>query len=178
MHGGPDWLDVERFDIIAKADEADGEIKPEDRNAMVQTLLEDRFKLQFHIESKEMPVLALAIDKEAPKLQDAKEPGPSAFTTTRSGEMIFKSSSIIGLVNLMANILQTPVVDGTGIKGLYDFSLDPMRFALPPSDRTGDGFDRAQAVVMAVQEQLGLKLEKRRANLDITIIDRAERPVN
>ena len=135
MHGGPDWLDVERFDIIAKADEADGEIKPEDRNAMVQTLLEDRFKLQL-------------------------------------------SSSIIGLVNLMANILQTPVVDGTGIKGLYDFSLEPMRFALPPSDRTGDGFDRAQAVVMAVQEQLGLKLEKRRANLDITIIDRAERPVN
>jgi uncharacterized protein (TIGR03435 family) len=73
------------------------------------------------------------------------------------------------------------VVDGTNIAGFFDFTLDPARFVVPqstnPSLRTGaDSFGRAQPVVEAVQEQLGLKLQRRKAQLDITVVDHAEKP--
>jgi uncharacterized protein (TIGR03435 family) len=59
MQGGPDWIDSERFDIVAKADAADGEVTQAQRLQMVQALLEDRFKMVCHRETKDMPVLSL-----------------------------------------------------------------------------------------------------------------------
>ncbi len=177
MQGGPAWIDFDRFDIVAKADESDGEITAEDRPAMVQTLLEDRFKLKFHTEKKEMSVLALVVGKDGYRLPPPKEATTgNALDSTSSlsgdhGQMIFRNMAIQGLVNTMSNMLRTVIIDGTGIEGRYDFTLDPVRF-------TERGDSRPQAVVTAVQEQLGLKLEKRRTTLDITIIDRAERPTD
>src|SRR6185436_6256127 len=92
--------------------------------------------------------------------------------TGERGQMIFHNMGIQGLVNTISNMMRTPIIDATGIEGRYDFTLDPARFATTP----GDAIDRAQAVVQAAQEQLGLKLEKRKTTLDITIIDQAERP--
>jgi uncharacterized protein (TIGR03435 family) len=181
MRGGPGWIDIDRFDIIAKADDAEGEVKPEQRNGMVQALLEDRFGLKMHVESREMDVLALVPDKGGPKLQASKEASVSSLRTGERGQMIFTRTSVVTLVNTLANILQIPVIDGTNIVGFFDFTLDPARFVVPQSpspalSAVGDSFGRAQPVVDAVQEQLGLRLQKRKANLDITFIDRAEKP--
>lgn len=180
MRGGPDWIDSERWDIIAKADEAQGEIHPDQRQEIVQTLLEDRFKLKFHVESREMDVLALIADKNGPKLQPSKDGEVSAAGPgDQPGQFRLQRTTIIGLVNTLANVLQTPVIDGSGITGFYDITLDTMKYLAAPggsNPRTVDAIDRAQAFVTAVQDQLGLKLEKRKAALDITIIDRAERP--
>jgi uncharacterized protein (TIGR03435 family) len=181
MRGGPDWIDRDRFDIIAKADDAEGEVKPEQRNGMVQALLEGRFGLKMHVESREMDVLALVPDKGGHRLQASQEGSVSSLTPGERGQMIFTRTSVVTLVNTLANILQTPVVDGTGIVGFFDFTLDPARFVVPRSPGTalttgGDSFARAQPVVDAVQEQLGLKLQKRKAQLDITVIDHAEKP--
>jgi uncharacterized protein (TIGR03435 family) len=91
--------------------------------------------------------------------------------------MIFRKMSIVGLVNTMANILHTPVVDRTALSGFYDFTLDPNQFAAPDD---GDGTVRKDSfgdlMVTAVREQLGLHLEKQRDTLKITVIDHAERP--
>jgi uncharacterized protein (TIGR03435 family) len=181
MRGGPDWVDTDRFDIIAKADDAEGDVKPEQRNGMVQTLLEDRFKLKMHVESKETDVLALVPDNSGPKLQISKEGSVPSLATGERGQLIFTTTSMGTLANTLSNILQTPVVDGTNITGLFDFTLDPARFVMAQSPNsaappTTDSFGRAQAIVQAVQEQLGLKLQKRKATLDITFIDRAEKP--
>jgi uncharacterized protein (TIGR03435 family) len=88
---------------------------------------------------------------------------------------IARHMPISGLVNLTSNILHTPVIDGTGIKGYYDFSLDPARFAdAAPLNAT----NYADLFEAALREELGFKLERRKAPLEITVIDSASRPAD
>ena len=67
---GPDWLATTRFDIVAKL--PDGASK-DDAPKMLQALLEERFKLAVHRDSKEHPVLALVVGKGGPKLKESPE---------------------------------------------------------------------------------------------------------
>lgn len=175
MQGGPDWIDSERFDIVAKADAADGEVSQAQRLQMVQALLEDRFKLVCHRETKDMPVLAL-VGKLPAAFQESKEGEPASVPGDR-GKFTFRHWPITGLVNLTSNLLHTPVVDGTGIRGYYDFSLDPMQFADTGAGGTpGPAPSYADLFETALREQLGLRLEKRKAPLEIMVIDHASRP--
>jgi len=80
MQGGPAWIDSDRFDIVAKADMDQGEIKPGQWPLMVQALLEDRFKLAFHKETKETQVYALVAGKNPPKLRPSKDGEQTMFT--------------------------------------------------------------------------------------------------
>src|SRR5262249_18068574 len=115
MRGGPDWIDSERFDIAAKADDAGGPFKREDWNLMIRAILEDRFKLVVHRETKDMPVYALVVGKNAPKLQESKDGEQTAFAPGAHGELMFQRMPMEGFVNTLANILHEAVVDGTGI---------------------------------------------------------------
>jgi uncharacterized protein (TIGR03435 family) len=177
MQGGPDWIDSERFDIVAEPDTSKGAIKPTQCTLMIQSLLEDRFKLVFHTETREMSVYALVKGKNPPKLQQAKQGETTDVLPGPQRQLNFHRMSMLGLVNTVSNILQMPVVDATGINGFFDFTLNPAQFAatgavnspLPPMGY-GD------LVVTAVQEELGFKFEKRKMPLEITIIDHAERP--
>jgi uncharacterized protein (TIGR03435 family) len=175
MQGGPDWIDSGRFDIVAKADAADGEVTQAQRLQMVQALLEDRFKLVCHRETKNMPVLAL-VGKLPAAFQESKEGEPAAVPGDR-GKFTFRHWPITGLVNLTSNVLRTPVVDGTGIHGYYDFSLDPMQFAeAGPGGTPGPAPSYADLFETALREQLGLRLERRKAPLEMMVIDSASRP--
>ncbi len=71
---GPDWLDSERFDIEAKI--PDG-VSQDNAPLMLQALLEDRFKLSAHRETKDRPVLALVVGKNGPKMQEEKDAPPA-----------------------------------------------------------------------------------------------------
>jgi uncharacterized protein (TIGR03435 family) len=172
MEGGPDWADSERFDIIAKADSADGEVKPEDRPAMMQTLLEDRFKLVVHRETKEKAVLAM-VGKLPAAFQESKDGEPAMVPGDR-GKLTFKHWVMAGLVNLTSNVLHTPVVDATGIQGYYDFSLDPAQFAV--AGGTGPAPSPTDLFEIALREELGFRLERRKAPLEVFVIDSASRP--
>lgn len=178
MEGGPQWLDSDRFDIIAKADLSAGEIKPftdggqEEWKQMIQALLEDRFKLRMHRETKEVSVLAVVVGKAAPKLhpyttgpQGTLEPGPQR-------QLRFHGVPVSSLAGSLSSILRTRVIDATNMSGLYDFVLDPYQFALPnsPNNKYED------LIVTAVEEQLGFRLETRKTPLEILIIDHAEKP--
>jgi uncharacterized protein (TIGR03435 family) len=179
MRGGPNWIDVDRFDIVAKGDMVPGRPLQQQLIEMLQTLLADRFKLMLHTETKEDTVYALVVGKDPPKLA-APQPGAvPSFTAGERGRMTFQNTPIIGLVNTLANILHTPVVDGTGITGSFNFTLDPSQFAV--TDANGTPVPNAannfgDLVVTAVTEQLGFNLEKRKASLEITVIDHAEKP--
>jgi len=116
MQGGPSWIDSERFDIVAKADAADGEVKDAEWHEMVQSLLEDRFQLSFHRETKEMPVLALALGKDPPRLKPAKDDEQTVVKMGEHGDLIFQKMPMGGLVNTLSNIIHQPVVDKTGWK--------------------------------------------------------------
>lgn len=75
MRGGPPWIDLQKFDIVAKADETAGEVTGDEWGRMVQALLEDRFKLVLHRETEERTVYALVAGKTPPKIQPSKEEG-------------------------------------------------------------------------------------------------------
>ena len=174
LRGGPSWIDSDRFNIVAQTDEASGEVKPEQWAPMVQALLEDRFKLALHRETAESTVYALVPGKTPPKIQPAKEGEQKALVRGDRGQLNFQGMPLTGLVNTLANILHTPVVDGTGLTGPYDFTLDPLALSDPKQPVTPDTWP--ELILTAVREQLGFKLEKQKASLEFTIIDHAEQP--
>ena len=176
MEGGPGWIDSDRFDVAAKADVSAGDVKPPQMRLMLRSLLEDRFQLKLHTETRETNVLTLVVAKTV-TLVECKDDHKTEMVVGENRQMMFHKMHIAGLVNTMANMLHTPVVDGTGLTGFYDFTLDPSRFANDggaPDPAHPDSF--ADLVVAAVREELGLRLEKKKSALEITVIDRAEHP--
>jgi uncharacterized protein (TIGR03435 family) len=179
MQGGPDWIDSERFDIVAKAPDPGQQVDLDQMRQMVQALLEDRFQLKLHIEKKEMPVYALVRGKDAPKLQSPQPGEEIGAVPGEAGKLAFTRMSMVGLVNTVSNILRVPVMDRTGLTGSYNFALDIGRFMPPPAGngpQRADVFAIGNAISSAIEEQLGLKMEQHKELLDITIIHHAERP--
>jgi len=174
MRGGPDWIDSDRFNIVAKTGEGDGTVKQELFAPLVQALLEERFKLALHRETEERTVFALVTGETPPRIQPAKEGEQTSMVPGERGQMTFQKMPISGLVNTLANILHTPVVDGTGLMGFFDFTLDPLQLSDPTQPVSRDIWP--DLVLTALREQLGFKLEKQKASLEITVIDHAEQP--
>lgn len=146
--GGPDWTNTDRFNVQAKADSAtDAELKelnPEEaklvKEHMLQALLADRFKLKLSHESKQLPVYALEVAKNGPKLEEVKDvtPGPSGGKgpggpgpkrgvrmLSNGGEqsLDFEDSTMAMFVRILSQSLGRTVVDKTGLTGHYNFKL-------------------------------------------------------
>jgi bla regulator protein blaR1 len=200
ISGGPGWLSTERYDIAAKGDgsgvsEDDmRKMTEEQRNRFqeqfrlkVRALLADRFQLKVHQETKELPVYALIVAKNGPRIQAATDDGsPGGGLSMRRGdagkaEITGKKVALAPLVQLLSNQVGRTVLDRTGLKGNYDFK---MTFApdlglgqQPPGPRDG-GADRPPAVdtdgpsiFTALQEQLGLKLDAQKGPVEVVVID-------
>jgi uncharacterized protein (TIGR03435 family) len=227
---GPGWLDSERYDIVAKLPR--GATKPESM-AMLQNLLAERFKLTLHREKKDLPMYALVVGKNGPKMKESvddaapkygdvpKSDGPAAamgkLTMGRDGFPVLPGSmgrgaasigfmngnarmtanrqSMATLADMLSGQLDLPVVDMTGLKGNYDFTLYFAPEGLagmrlpgglpppPPAGEGGPGMPVASApdaqsspnLFSALQEQLGLKLEQRKGPVDLLVIDHLEK---
>ncbi len=74
ISGGPGWINSERYDVVAKADRDIG--KAEELRPLIQKLLADRFQLTIHRDTKELPVYALVLGKNGPKLKESASNGP------------------------------------------------------------------------------------------------------
>lgn len=146
---------------------------------MILELLADHFKLEAHRETRDLPVYELVVAGNSPKLQQTKS-GESPLIRFGKG-LIAGQAAPIGpttndrpsLVRTLSSYLQRPVLDKTGLEGLYDFSLE-----WAPSD--GQGADQGgPSIFAAVQEQLGLKLLQSNgptAPVQVLVIDHAEKP--
>jgi uncharacterized protein (TIGR03435 family) len=175
VRGGPDWLDREPYDFVAKAESADA--GPDEIRAMLQTLLADRFKLVVHRETQQLPVYTLVVGKSGSKMQESKEGRKNYINWTGPGQAVFTEISISGgLINVLSGALASPVVDNTGLKGFYSFKLE---YTDPRFQRRGNpsqsAVDSPPDIFGAVQEQLGLKLEAKKAPVEVLIVDHAER---
>lgn len=179
IEGGPEWIDSDRFDINARADLSAGEVKPyteggqEEWKQMIQGLLEDRFKLRMHRETKDVSVLALVVGKDNLKLQEYKSGPRGTLEPAARGRMNFHGVPVSSLAGYLSNVLRTRVMDATNMSGVYDFALDPLQFAVPTSPNSNNKYED---LVIAAVEELGFKLERRKMPLDITVIDHAEKP--
>jgi uncharacterized protein (TIGR03435 family) len=176
VHGGPAWIDIEQYDVIAKAESADASL--DQMKAMVRTLLEDRFKLAAHREKRELPIYALVVGKNGPKMQEAKENDKTYVSFPGRGRLVATRLNMPSLVIILANnVFGAPVKDETGLTGFYNFSLE---WTDALSQRPGSGaqetVDAPADILRAVQDQLGLKLNAKKGPVDMLVVDHIERP--
>jgi uncharacterized protein (TIGR03435 family) len=191
--GGPDWTNSEKFDVdasidsslveqLAKLSRQDDSIE---RGHMLQSLLEDRFKLTIHREIRELTTFALVVADGGPKFRAAKpgdtyadgpkgpggRPLGTGFWEPEKGTLISQGQPIGALVLDLSGRLGQMVVDKTGLSGNYDFALQWTTDA----NQTADS--NATSVVRAVQDQLGLRLERQNTPTEVIVIDHAERVI-
>ena len=188
LSGGPDWLRKDGFDILAKMpDDSPDYTLMQLQNGhapqlqlMLQALLADRFHLKLHRESKQLPVYALTIGKKGPKFkkaEESEEPKLMFRPTVQSNgqeiiQLVVQNSSMQELAELYSKFMDRPVLDRTGLKDKYDFTMDYDANADAPGPFTkliGPGLFRA------FQEQ-GLKLEATKDSVEVLVIDHAEHP--
>ena len=200
----PGWIASEKFDVDAKVDdpevEAMGKLLPDQKlehyRLMVRSLLEDRFKLRVSTHTKELPVHALVVAPGGPRLTPARF-APNAATKrmpTLGGwsrgdlratdvSMMLFSDQLSGRDDSGNRV----VIDATGLNGVYDFTLSwtPENIHAAQLSAASAGQEPANAstadtskpsIFTALQEQLGLKLESRKAPVDVLVIDHVEQP--
>ena len=186
--GGPDWMtqDDEQYDIQAKIDDQEyaaiqkmtAEQQRERVNLMKQSLLADRFKLQVHFETRELPAYALVVAKGGPKLTAAKEDESTKLSSTRQGQTTEMSATGTTLAQfaesplLSAGTGSRTVLDQTGLKGKYDFTLKWGANAGAAGQEPSD----EPALFTAIQEQLGLQLVPTKGPVEVIVIDHIEKP--
>ena len=198
ISGLPGWADSAAFDIEAKMDaetiaalkampkeQADGQ-----RRLMMQAMLADRFKLKVHHETKELPIYSLVIAKGGFKLKDADPNNayadgikgfdgvarPGMMRMSR-GKLTGQGFEMPGLANLLSQQVHRLVVDDTGLKGKYDFTLqwtpDDMEGGHQETSATADS---GPTIYTALQEQLGLRLDSTKGPVETVVVDHVEMP--
>jgi uncharacterized protein (TIGR03435 family) len=199
--GGPSWLRTDTYDIEAKA-----EGNPSAglmQGPMLQALLEDRFKLKIRSQTREIPVYFLTVAKSGIKLKPLAEDTCKATDSLSSSDSATDRAAIhcgltrygraqrdrpafveyhgMSLDQICANLIQVldrPVINKTGVPGVFHFHLDfapdgtiPKYAPAVPDDPTGGA-----SIFTALQEQLGLRLETARGTGEFLVIDGVERP--
>src|ERR1700735_5427262 len=143
---------------------------------MLQTLLADRVKLGFHHQSKDLKAFVLTIAKGGAKVHPAADPDAKPFRQNSANGTVVKSMSIQEFGDFISGPLQMPVVDETGLTGKYDFVLDFTPY-LPDSKNMGPDRPDTTSILMAAMEgELGIKMETRKTQVDVMVIDHAEKP--
>jgi uncharacterized protein (TIGR03435 family) len=178
---GPGWAKSVRFDINGSVENASGNSQqiPE----RLRSLLAERFQLVIHTESKEQGVYALVVGKNGPKLREA-QPESRASIRRGSGSITGAAVGMQMLVLNLSNSLERPVLDQTGLAGRYDFKLEwspDYEGRSSSMAATGSGTPVAQdpngpPLFVALEEQLGLRLEARKAPAETLVIDHIARP--
>ena len=175
-YSGVDLKTDTYFDITAIAEDNTSPAKDEFRQ-MLQTLLVQRFNLKFHFASKETNVYALVVGKSGQKLKssapNASEMGLHGVHG-RNQTISMPCETMSSLATDIANtfFIDRPVVNRTGLAGTYEIKLE----ATPQFRIDGDAQPEDISVFTAVQEQLGLKLEPAKANIQILVVDHIEKP--
>ena len=171
--GGPKWVDEARYDFEAKAAGPAGDTELE---AMLQSLLAERFKLSFHRETRALSGYALVVGKGGLKAKPS-EPDAGSRTSSRWGVIEATGCNMAHLALKLSEVLHLPVADFTAVPGEFDFKLewtsDDMQ--APAPDAVPDAAS-GPSLFAALQEQLGLKLESRKVPADVLVIDHAEKP--
>jgi uncharacterized protein (TIGR03435 family) len=172
ISGGPNWVTSAHFDIAARAS-GDAPLTKEQVRSMLKALLADRFQLKVHRETKEMPAYALVVGRNGPKLKDPDMSKPGMRTTSNGAGIHIRAwqGNMEQLANQLSVTAGRPVLDKTGITGIYAYQLD---FNLSNTSIISDS--DIPAMSTAVQEQLGLRLEPQKAPTEILVIDSAEKP--
>jgi uncharacterized protein (TIGR03435 family) len=191
---GPGWLDTERYDIVAKVPPG---TNGEQLRLMLQQLLTERFQIRLHRETKTLAVYSLTVAKNGPKLQPPEKLQEYKDDEERKSDMQKKASdslqariaamnrgehmpgrsfhlasaTVAKFAQSLSSNLDRSVKDKTGLDGLYSFSLSWEPDGAKP---VGDA-PLGPSIFAAVEEQLGLKLQRENEQLELLVIDSAQK---
>jgi uncharacterized protein (TIGR03435 family) len=201
--GGPAWIDSEAFDIKASTKGSSGK---EEEQLMIQRLIEEKFKLTMHHETRQIPIYALVmveplrlgpqlnLHSDSAKCSNTplKQPGPSEpmpayckgfFMNPRPGDMRETGNEIVmeHFGTFLSQSLDRTVIDRTGLNGTYDFAIEFAPSWGWGSEPTADGSAPPSfglpSIFTAVREQLGLELLPQTGPVDVIVIDHVEEPL-
>lgn len=179
--GGPNWLNIDRFDILAGAPPTTSQ---DTAKLMLQSLLAERFELVLHKDTKPLPVFVLSVGKSKPKMkaadggspagcqgqpQPAPQPGATTYSVVNCSNMTMAAFAE-NLRGMAGAYLINPVVDETAITGAWDIELKWTPRAL----LTAAGSDGI-TIFDAIDKQLGLKLEPQSRPLPVVVVDSVNR---
>jgi uncharacterized protein (TIGR03435 family) len=199
VFGAPSWLSSVFYDVEAKVEGSDvsavRQLTVAQRGRMLQPVLADRLQLKVHSETREVTVYELVVAKNGPKLPEAKPgdtypnglkgpdggSGGSGMALMGMGTLTAQAVPISAFVDMLSQRLGSTIVDKTGLTGKYDVKMQWQEEERPPSlpgepsapvpqDSSGP------SIYTALQEQLGLKLESRKAPIQVIVIDHVEKP--
>jgi uncharacterized protein (TIGR03435 family) len=201
--GEPPWANSDRYTIDAEPQtpQTAGMM----HGPMLQSLLEERFRLKLHRDRRDVPVYALVVGKGGPRLTASTEescrpldlasdlPAPprpgepplcELFRPDKNGGTQTLGQTLGGLCRQFSVALDRDVVDRTGIAGKFDIRLEVSEDDLFPFARQNRASDAAASAlpddplsaIMAAVQKLGLKLEPAKATAEFLVIDRVERP--
>jgi uncharacterized protein (TIGR03435 family) len=198
FEGGPDWIRTDRWDIEAVATITPTRVQ---FNEMLRNLLADRFKVRVRREQRQLPMFALLVAREDRRLGPAltsvtvdcaaykeafnklqssrppREPGAplqpqtcdTLLVANQGYRLAGRAVELSELARTLTPYFDAPVLDRTGLPGQYDFELTFVR-----DPQATDGVPLATAL----REQLGLRVERQQAPMDVVVIESAERPTN
>jgi uncharacterized protein (TIGR03435 family) len=207
--GGPGWLTTDRYDLNAKMETADaapavpGANAPSPMQLALRGLLEERFKLKVHRETREMDIYALVMAKPGggpgPNLKPTTQDCAAVAAAARRGEappptppgqvlcgiqggpgrLRFGGLPAVSLAQAFAGPAGRMVVDRTGLTGSWDFELNyaPEARGGPAGAEAPPVDPNVPSLFTAIQEQLGLKLEPTKGPVEVVVIDGIEKPV-
>jgi uncharacterized protein (TIGR03435 family) len=204
LSGGPDFVRSDRYDIEARAEAGaipsgtPAKVRDDKMRLMLQALLAERFKMTIRREMKELPVYAIVVSKGGPKLPRAKleekdcPESPASFADSchsfggGQGQGLHGwAVDISDLAVFVSNWTDRPVVDESGLKGLFNIQSDgwvplrPRPAPAPGVEPTAEDLafaDPARPTLFMVFDRLGLKLESQRAPVEMFMIEHAEKP--
>jgi len=192
LAGLPDWGNSERYDIVAKVAEADQPawktMTFQQKSVSIRLMLEDRFHLKWHTETRMEQGYTLVIAKGGVKMKEATPDetypgGPHNADGTPRHEVYPGPSVIVGQAGNMEQIVHTlglfaraPIEDKTGLTGLYDFMLNAAPEPPPGAAVSDPPVSDAPSLFVAVQKQLGLKLVPGKVPVEYVVVDHIERP--
>ncbi|HVW12067.1 MAG TPA: TIGR03435 family protein [Bryobacteraceae bacterium] len=184
--GGPPWIDSDRYDFELKAE--GNPPAAQMYGPMLRSLLEERFHLKVHRETREAPVYLLTEAKGGAKLKRSAEGGcVTAKSNQPPGQAQLAVCGSVGdLAAQLGLRLDRNVIDRTGFTGIFDIHLEISQSELRLRQVAGGSLTQGDSpanadlsgpsIFTAVEQQLGLKLEPGKGPVSVLVIDQIERP--
>jgi bla regulator protein blaR1 len=179
LSGGPGWTDSEQYSVIAKGPEDGSPLSAAEQKALtrkrLQALLSERFHLALKLEANPASGYVLTVEKKGHKMTVANDPGARQLRQVGRWEIRAEGVEMSILARFLSVHLQATMVDRTGLEGRYNFHLNWTPVPLPSSIASLNELPE-DSLIPAVQEQLGLRLERQKVATDRYTIERAEKP--
>ncbi|HVW11147.1 MAG TPA: TIGR03435 family protein [Bryobacteraceae bacterium] len=164
--GGPPWMRTDRYDIEAKSDHV---LSRDEKGPAIMALLAERFRLESHKETRDVPGFVLRGSKTMPQVKPAAADERSSIGMNDTQDVAFTATSMSSLTNYLSQILRGPFSDETGLQGNYDFVFAISKVDPQPNQPISDRIREAA-------EAVGFRIENKRISMEVTVVDSCSRP--